>query len=258
MSGGDDTVATELCAVVCDDDPVNRGVVSDLITERGGRVIAETDRAFDAIDLIDRFEPGLVVCDMALAVGSGMDVIEFLAGRHAPCKVIVFTAFTELCRPVEGFSVRVVSKPDFERLEQALDDAIRDASQVAVAGERRRTFRPRPTPGMRQPTGVDDPAEFYRHLAEAERGDTLLSIRVEEEEVADVVRALRAAVRVQDLLIQRHDRLVVLLTGGGSDGPPSVLRRLERTHPTVAGTASVAEIDPAVKPPTEAFMDLDG
>lgn len=247
--------ASDLCALVCDDDRVARSVISNLIEARGGRVLAETDRATTAVELIERFEPGLVVCDMSLASGSGMDIIRFLAERPLPCQVVVFTSFDEMVSPLEGFAVRVVTKPDFERLERALDAAILDATDTVVGRERRQLLRSTPNPGLRQDSGLDDPSEFYRQLAEAVRGDVLLTVRVAEADMAGVTGALRRAVRVQDLLIRRHDELTALLIGGGPAGAPAVLRRLATTYPSAIDGATVVELDPTLKDPSEAFIE---
>ncbi len=247
--------AGDLSALVCDDDRVTRSVISNLIEARGGRVLAETDRAMTAIDLIERFEPGLVVCDMSLEVGSGMDIIRFLAERAIPCHVVVFTSFDEMVSHVEGFAVRVVSKPDFERLEHALDAAILDATDAVVVRERRQLVRATPNPGLRKDSGLDDPSEFYRQLAEAVRGDVLLTVRVADDDLTAVAGALRKAVRVQDLLIRRHDELTALLIGGGPTGAPAVLRRLAMTHPSAVDGATIVELDPTLKDPVEAFIE---
>jgi len=203
-----------------------------------------------AMDLIERFEPGLVVCDMSLEVGSGMDIIRFLALRALPCQVVVFTSFDEMISPVEGFPVRVVSKPDFERLEQALDAAILDANEAVVVRERRQLVRSTPNPGLRQDSGLDDPSEFYRQLAEAVRGDVLLTVRVTDDDLTEVAGALRKAVRVQDLLIRRHDELTALLIGGGPAGarPRSFADSPRPIHRPLTGRPSSSSTPPCRTP----------
>ncbi len=104
-----------LRVVVCDDDPTVRGVVGDLVEELGGAVLAETDSAIETTTLLARFRPDVVVLDLTLRFGSGVDILGGLARLPDPPHVIVFTAYDGLA-PVPRSGVDVVHKPDFEGL----------------------------------------------------------------------------------------------------------------------------------------------
>lgn len=226
----------DVTAIVCDDDRVARSVVTSLIEERHGRVLAETDQAVDAIGLIERFRPTLLVIDMALQTGHGIEVVEQLRDLGVSCQVVVFTSYAEMARPVDGVSIRVVEKPDFERLESTLDAAIADVRSVRLFKDRRRPVRDI-SPAYVDAEGLVTLDDFYRDLADARPGDALLGIDVTGEGTSSVVRALRDAIRVQDRIALRHDTLVVLLVGGGDEGPAVVLGRLRASHPRQADTA---------------------
>lgn len=249
-----ETTAVELApapgmvAVVCDDDPVVRAVVRTVIEQRTGEVIAETGHAATAIELVERYRPDVVVVDLALQSGSGVDVARTLSERADPPAVIVFTAFDGMVG--EGSGLQIVRKPSFDDLERALDEVV----QVAVRrDERRRAGRVVPPAGPRDETGIDGRDDFYRVLVEAGPEEVLLVVPVEGLDPAETAAAMRGVLRSQDRMTRRHDVLVALLIGAGPDGAASVTARL---------AAAIPGIDDRVRSgltgdsPAEAFMDL--
>ena len=204
--------------MVCDDDPVARRAVSGLVQDEVGEVVAETDRSGEAIRLFERFDPDILVLDLALAHGSGIEVIDYLRTRPTPPRVVVFTSFDSV-NGIDAEFVEVVHKPEFELLAQRLRD-------VTQPTERRNTTRDVPAVHPRRSVGADDPAEFYRVLAEAASDDTLVTLAVDNDDADDLVRLLRQSIRVQDRLIQRHDQIALILVGGGSGAGPALRSRL--------------------------------
>ncbi len=237
-----DLLAVARSAILCDDDPVLRSVVAELAGQAGVEVLAETDSAGDAIELVERFWPDIVVLDLALAKGSGLDVIDHLQHADEPPRVILFTAFdgTGTDRPF----VDAVRKPDFDRLSALLADSSR------TVGERRRSGRTVAPPRSRTDTGLDDTDDFYSVLAAAQPEDTLVTLTIAPETVPDVALALRQAIRIQDRVIRRHDRLVALLIGGGAAAAPALTDRLSKRLP---GVADRAAIDPVGDDPVATF-----
>ena len=246
-----DTVADDrLRAVVCDDDAVVRSVVGDLIEERGGEVIADTERSADAIVLADRFTPNAVVLDLGLGVGSGMDVLHHFAGRGDAPAIVVFTAFDGI---VDHPAVsKVIRKPEFGQLGRALDGI----TQLRVQrSDRRRSTRPLPTPVDRDAVGIDDTAAFYQLLVEAQPDDALIAVSTEGLDPMDAALAVRRVLRTDDRLTQRRGWLVALLVGGGAVGPGAVAQRLTGEIPDVGERFRAAAAGDA---PAEAFVDLTG
>jgi CheY-like chemotaxis protein len=237
--------STTARAVVCDDDPVTRAVVTQLIEGRGGEVIAEADTAYDAINLIDRFAPNLVVIDLALRGGSGLDIVEHVRAGKVPCQVVVFTAYVDAA-PGSDVALRVVEKPQFDVLQAALDTAERELGSVVVDSERRRPGRPIPPATMRSAEGLDDAAAFYASLANAEPGDALLGMAVEGTDLAACVRDVRSVIRAQDRMVVRHSTLVVLLVAGGSHGAAAAVTRLRKLRPELAAGVRVVVLTPTL------------
>jgi CheY-like chemotaxis protein len=234
-------------ALVCDGDAVLRSAVSKLVEQRGGWVIAEADRSFDAITLVDRFDPNLVVLDTSLAGGSALEVVDHLRLHQPGAQVIVFTAFYEQMREFARPGVRVVPKPDLLDLERALDAAWRDLESVRPDTERRRPTRSLPAASLRGESGLDDAAGFYRVLGEADVGDALVAFDGGGVDAAPLVRIVRQAVRTQDQLIVRGGAILLLLIGG-SEAVASVLQRVRTSDPVLAETARVHVISPDDEP----------
>jgi CheY-like chemotaxis protein len=227
-------------AVVCDDDGVTRSVITQLLEEMDVTVLAEADRALDAIDLIERFGPDLVVVDIGLRVGSGREVIDHVRHGLAACQIIAFTSYAAAVEPGPG--VRVVEKPDFDGLKAAIASAI-SAAGPTTGGDRRSGNRVVEPVSLRGQDGLDDPADFYRVLADSDAHDALIAIPCDELDT-DLVRTVRRCLRVQDRLVRRQATLIVLLVGGGEVGARAVLDRLARSCPdasTAARTTVVAE-----------------
>jgi len=192
--------------VVCDDDPVVRSVVSGLVAAEGGEVIAEADTAVEAMLLVDRFRPDVVVLDLNLRAGSGTQVLDAIISRPDRPRVVVFTAYDQIA-PHPGDRIDVAYKPDFEGLTRCL----RSLDDRPV--ERRRPTRT--LPGAHRPM-LDDATAFYRVLGDALPDDVLVSVerRGDGDELADLLRRL---VRAQDRVHQRSADVLLLLVGGGPD-----------------------------------------
>jgi DNA-binding NarL/FixJ family response regulator len=217
----------------------------------GHTVIAETDTALDAVELVSRFAADVLILDLSLPYGSGLVALRELKGRGVPCEVVVFTAYAELVQEAIDSGARaVIDKPDFDALEYVLRQlASGDAGpELAGAGhERRRAPRDRPriTPAvLRSPSGVEDPASMRRLLDELEAGDAVLYVRVTSPEAGTddwtrmlhtdrflaVARTLRATLRVQDRVSIDDEQLLSVLLDAGRVGVESAWRRLDEAH----------------------------
>jgi len=221
--------------LICEDDPVARSVISDLVEDHGGRVLAAVDSALEAATFLRRFSPDLVVVDLMLHHGSGTDVIDQLRRDHPDTRVIVFTAFDSMA-PHDNPAIEVVVKPDFERLGRII------AGLDVSAGERRRPVRA--VAGV--PTTVDSHT-FYRLVAEAHADDVLLRVGFDDPTQGDrVADDLRGFLRGHDFVQQRSDSIVALVLGGGDDTVAALDERVRAQLPHLAdrATSVVAGADP--------------
>jgi CheY-like chemotaxis protein len=237
--------------VVCDDDVTLRSVVSRMAEGVGHTVIAETDVASDAVELVTRFGAEILVLDLSLPWGSGMDAVHELKRRGDDCEIVVFTAYAEEYPDVRSAAVRaVVEKPDFAQLEAVLD-GLAHGVPPPVAGvdhERRKPPRDRPNlpaPDVRSPSGLEEPETFMQVVRQLEPGDAVLYVQVIPAEGAAVdpwarlvhtdrflavARALRTVLRVQDRLTVDADQLAAVLLDAQQVGVESAWARLERAQ----------------------------
>ncbi len=81
--------------VVCDDHPQMRGGVRNvLVGMLGCDVVGEAARGEDAVALLERHRPDMLVLDLSLPGAlKGRDVLGEIRRRHLPVKVFVHTAF---------------------------------------------------------------------------------------------------------------------------------------------------------------------
>lgn len=223
--------------LICEDDPVARSVISNLVGDHGGRVLAAVDSSLEAVSFLEQFRPDMVIVDLMLHLGSGLELLEHVRQVHPSTQVVIFTAHDSLVPPVSD-DIEVVIKPDFERLARLI------ASAGERAGERRRPVRA----VSAQPTDVDAHT-FYRLVAEAEPDDVLLRIGLDSADPADgdrVAGDLRGFLRGHDFVLQRSDAVVALLLGGGDDTVRALESRVSNQLPHLAdrATSTVVGTDP--------------
>lgn len=231
---------------MCDDDAFARSVIGDLVQDRGGDVIADTERSADAIVLAERFHANAIVLDLGLGVGSGTDVLQHFAGRDDAPAIVVFTAFDGVVE--HEAATRIIRKPDFGQLSGALEEIRRVRVERS---ERRRSTRRVPVPVARD-GAIDDTAAFYELLVDSRPGDALLAISTGGLDPSDASRAVRRVLRTEDRLTLRRGWLVALLVGGAVGLGP-VVRRLAVEVPDIADRVRWA---PTGDAPAQAFLDL--
>lgn len=235
--------------VVCDDDAVLRESVSGLCEEAGLTVVAETDRGFDALELVRRFDVDILLLDLALPDGSGERALEALQGVQSSPIVVVFTAYAEDPDRLIRLGAReVIEKPDFARLQSvlALLASTSDSRDPDGPGrdERRRTSRSvaEMPHAWRSPSGISSSHDLVQALKHTVPGDALLLIvtngldRLEEEAgpmlAADcrlgAARLLRDTLRIQDAVHEVPEVIgfVGVLRGGDASAAEAAWNRL--------------------------------
>jgi CheY-like chemotaxis protein len=235
-------------ALICDVDPVVRSLIRDLVEERSGEVVGETEHGLEAVSLVDRLSPDVVVVDLSLATGSGLDVARELAGRAGGPAVIIFSAFDSGVSA--GSGLRVVHKPSFDDLERALDEVV----QLTMRGtDRRRRARAVPPPVGRDDDGIDETSEFFRVLVDSMPDDSMIAVCTDGLDVTEAALALRGVLRVQDRVAVRRRWLVALLIGGGESAPHAVIERLRPAIPDIGMRVRCASTGDS---PSDAFVAL--
>ena len=82
--------------MIVDDHEVVRFGLSNLLTRRSGwEVVAEAGTVTDAVRLADEQQPDVIVMDIRLSDGSGIDACREITNLHPNIKVIMLTSFAE-------------------------------------------------------------------------------------------------------------------------------------------------------------------
>jgi CheY-like chemotaxis protein len=107
-------------ALICDDDPVLRGVVAEMLEAHGWQP-SQTATAKGAILLAGLLQPDLVVMDMALAGMSGLEATPKILADCPRARVVVLSSFdvpTSAC--ITAGATDVFRKQELPRLDDML------------------------------------------------------------------------------------------------------------------------------------------
>lgn len=79
--------------VIDDHDMVRRGLVAYLETETMIEIVAEGSSGQEAIELVEKWKPEIVLMDLVMENGTGIEATEEIMKIHPTCKVIILTSF---------------------------------------------------------------------------------------------------------------------------------------------------------------------
>lgn len=165
-------------AVVCDDDPLLRCVLTRVLGPIGYEVCAEAESPAEAMEVIDDLEADVVVLDLALRGGRGEELLHTLLQRRPSTKVVVFSAqVDDAAGLLAAGATAVIEKPDFPALEVVLGDL---ASGGPLRDDLRRPVA-RAVPALDPPTalsigGLEPWASFRAAAGGLLSGDAVLAL----------------------------------------------------------------------------------
>jgi DNA-binding NarL/FixJ family response regulator len=81
--------------LVVDDHPVFRSGVAALLGANGYEIVGEAAGAAEAIELVRRLRPAIVLMDLGLPDGSGVTATERIVAEHPDVRVVVVTMFDD-------------------------------------------------------------------------------------------------------------------------------------------------------------------
>nr|WP_216077639.1 LytTR family DNA-binding domain-containing protein [Isoptericola sediminis] len=146
--------------MIVDDEAPARAELRYLLEEVGQvQVVGEATNGEEALLLLDSLDYDLVLLDVRMPGGSGLEVAAALRDRPRPPKVIFTTAYPD--HAVDAFDLAAVDyllKPfDADRLQRALERALRTdgGGTVEPAADRGDDSATSPPPGPRPPSGGD-------------------------------------------------------------------------------------------------------
>jgi len=114
-------------AVVVDDDVDTQEFLSAVLESQGFRVIPVSD-GFDALLVIERYQPDVVLTDILMPNMNGIDLVSRIKSFRAELPVIVFSGYRDaLVRNIAGLPDRILTKPmSREQVLQALSSVLTD------------------------------------------------------------------------------------------------------------------------------------
>ncbi len=110
--------------LICDDEPLAVERLSRLVTQLGHQVIATAQHGVEVLDLVQRFEPDVVLLDIQMPEMDGLTCAQHLA-HFNPMPAIVFcTAYDEhalqaIQSQAQGYLLKPIAK---QELETVLDN----------------------------------------------------------------------------------------------------------------------------------------
>lgn len=129
-------------AIVCDDDPVARRVLREMVAAHGFHVVSEVTLAIDAIRMVGKLKPALLLLDVSMPGMSGLEALSAVAGASPGTAVVLVTAH-ELT--ADGGRLAgahgLVDKTNLARLDDVLT-GIAPVRQAAWTTSRSRTTSP--------------------------------------------------------------------------------------------------------------------
>jgi two-component system response regulator LytT len=117
-----------LRTVVVDDEQLARAELCFLLEQLGGiEILGQAGNGVEALNVIEEYQPDLVMLDVQMPGLTGFEVARRLVGRNAATQIVFVTAYDQ--HAIEAFEVNAVDyllKPvDQARLEVAVDRARR-------------------------------------------------------------------------------------------------------------------------------------
>jgi CheY-like chemotaxis protein len=234
-------VSSSRSAVVCDDDPLLRCVLTRVIGPIGYEVCAEAETPTEALDVIDTVDADVVVLDLALRGGRGEELLHTIRERRPDTRVVVFSAHVGDHDALLGAGAEaVIEKPDFPALEIVLTDL---ASGGPLSQDLRRPID-RALPALDPPEvlslgGLESWRSFRSAAAELRSGDAVLALDLVpsphdqgswdhvlrcDHRVA-LARAVAAVRRSEDRVSLSPDGIPLVLAVAGHTEAPTVLFR---------------------------------
>lgn len=117
--------STQRTAVVVDDDVDTQEFLAAVLESQGYRVVSVSD-GFDALIVIERYAPDVVLTDILMPNMNGIDLVSRIKAFRADLPVIVFSGYRDaLVKNIAGLPDRILPKPmSRDQVLQALESVV--------------------------------------------------------------------------------------------------------------------------------------
>lgn len=117
--------------VVDDHEMVRKGIVSYLATEPTIKVVGEANSGYHAIEVVAEEQPDVVLMDLLMEKGNGIEATKAILKKFPQCKVIIITSFYDEAQVIPAIEAGAFSY----LLKTATAREVVDAIHKAFAGE---------------------------------------------------------------------------------------------------------------------------
>lgn len=209
----------EMKVVVCGPSALSRSRISGAVEEAGGSVIVETDMAFEAANVAERFSADVMVLDLDAHLALGQHPLDDLERPDRTYHVII--------------SVDLPGTIDSDRPQLTVVSRERAALINALArltDERGPERRRVPQATRQLPKGTENLSShdvFFTALSDAQPGDVLIMVTMADRtELDHLARVCSEQVRATDYVLRQSSEVVVFLPGGDGERGRAALDRV--------------------------------
>ncbi|HWJ79753.1 MAG TPA: response regulator transcription factor [Niallia sp.] len=117
--------------VVDDHDMVRKGIISYLSTESNIEIVGEANSGNAAVELILHHKPDVVLMDLLMENGNGIDATKTILKQYPSCKIIIITSFYDEAQVIPAIEAGAFSY----LLKTASAKQIVETINKAYAGE---------------------------------------------------------------------------------------------------------------------------
>jgi DNA-binding NarL/FixJ family response regulator len=161
-----DRPARRLTVLVVDDHEVVReGLVASLDRRDGFHVVAQAGNVAEAIAMADRFQPDLVVMDVRLPDGSGVEACREIRSEHPDTRVVMLTSYPD---EEAVLSAIVAGASGYLLKETRMRDLVRALETVGGGGS------------LLDPAVTGKVLERVRRMADSDEDDELARLTAQE------------------------------------------------------------------------------
>ena len=187
-------------AVVDDHDIVRQGIAALLERQPGFEVVAEAGTAAEALVAVNRFRPDLVILDVNLPDGSGIETCREIRARHPETRVVILTGSadedTVLTAVVAGANGYLLKSSGVREVMHAID-------VVADGGS------------LLDPVATDRMVRRIRRLGEGSAGDPLAGLAARERRILELIadgqtnKEIAAEIKLSEKTVKRSVSVIL-------------------------------------------------
>lgn len=234
--------------VVCASSAAYRRQMSSAVERAGGRVLIETDVAFEASAVAERFSADVVLIDVDVTLALGSHLLDEMDRSDRSFHIVLLceeAAETDLTR------ARFTAVERFDSV--ALDRAL------ARLGDRDSSDRRRNSTVASASAQIlgnrAEPGRFFTAVNDAAPGDAMVIVTCPDQTELDRLEAVcSVALRDTDLVLRQSAEVIMFLPGGEEVGPKAAIDRVKDRWSRPDELRHLTVVIGSL-PPSESFSD---